>query len=314
VAKQKLQRRHRNDTLIVEIVMHRNRAAFTLVELLVVIAIVAVLLGLLLPAVQTVRAAADRAYCTNNIKQLGLALHVNHDVRGYLPSGIKSRRRAEQYPRMSWLTQLLPYVDQVALWRATVNAYEFQTSPTVNPPHIAFSTPMPVFSCPADDRASEPQQTHRNLRVGLTSYVGVLGTDWTQTDGVLFLDSRVRLIEIRDGTSNTITVGERPPSADLWYGWWYAGYGQRGTGSGDMLLGVRERNARGNYVAACPPGPYHFAVGRLNEQCDLFHFWSLHAGGANFLFADGSVRFLSYDADSLLPALATRAAGDLIGQ
>lgn len=80
-----------------------------------------------------------------------------------------------------------------------------------------------------------------------------------------------------------------------------------------MLLGVREKNIGGPYVpASCPPGPYHFQPGRLDQPCDLFHFWSLHAGGANFLFADGSVHFLAYSADDILPALATRSGGEAI--
>jgi prepilin-type processing-associated H-X9-DG protein len=140
-----------------------------------------------------------------------------------------------------------------------------------------------------------------------------LGTSFPLSDGVLFIDSRVRIADITDGTSNTIIVGERPPSADFWYGWWYAGYGQQGTGSGDMLLGAREQNASGNpFVFGCSPGPYHFAPGKVDNQCDLFHFWSLHSGGAYFLFADGSVHFLTYDADSVLPALATRAGREAV--
>lgn len=79
-----------------------------------------------------------------------------------------------------------------------------------------------------------------------------------------------------------------------------------------MLLGVRERNRGGPYVASCPRGPYHFRPGRVNEQCDLFHFWSLHSGGAHFLFADGAVRFLAYSADPVLPAWATRAGGEMV--
>jgi prepilin-type processing-associated H-X9-DG protein len=79
-----------------------------------------------------------------------------------------------------------------------------------------------------------------------------------------------------------------------------------------MLLGARERNFGGTYVSGCPLGPYHFVAGRVDQQCDLFHFWSLHSGGANFLFADGSVHFLSYQADTVLPALATRAGGEVV--
>jgi len=101
-------------------------------------------------------------------------------------------------------------------------------------------------------------------------------------------------------------------SADFWYGWWYAGFGQRGTGSADLLLGVRERNVGGGYVSSCPPGPYHFQPGCVDQQCDLFHFWRLHPGGAHFLYADGSVHFLTYEADRVLPALATRAGGEVV--
>ena len=140
----------------------------------------------------------------------------------------------------------------------------------------------------------------------------MLGTDYTSTTGVLYRDSRVRLTDITDGASNTIAVGERPPSADYWYGWWYAGFGQNGTGGLDSLLGARELNAGGNYTYMCAPGPFHFQSGRFDDQCSAFHFWSPHTGGANFLFADGSVRFLSYSADKILPALATRAGGEVV--
>jgi prepilin-type processing-associated H-X9-DG protein len=107
----------------------------------------------------------------------------------------------------------------------------------------------------------------------------------------------------------TLAVGERPPSAELDFGWWYAGWGQAKDGSADMVLGVRERNVIGQY---CPPGPYMFVPAKLADQCAMFHFWSPHPNGANFLFADGSVRFLSYSADSILPALATRAGGETV--
>jgi prepilin-type processing-associated H-X9-DG protein len=213
---------------------------------------------------------------------------------------------------MTWLTRLLPYLEQEPLWQAAVAAYRVEPRPYVNPPHVGFALPVRVFSCPADGRTLSAQETHRGRRAALTSYVGVLGTDYSLTDGVLFRDSRVRLADIRDGASNTLAAGERPPSADFWYGWWYTGFGQIGTGSADILLGVREKNRGGAYVYQCAPGPYHFQPGRLDEQCDLFHFWSLHSGGAHFLFADGSVRFLSYQGDSVLPALATRAGGETV--
>jgi prepilin-type processing-associated H-X9-DG protein len=118
------------------------------------------------------------------------------------------------------------------------------------------------------------------------------------------------LAGIRDGASQTIMVGERPPSTDLEFGWWYAGSGQSQlSGSGDMVLGVRELNKR---IPSCDAGPYSFTPGRLDNQCDMFHFWSLHSGGAHFLMADGSVHFLRYDADPIMPALASRNGGEIV--
>jgi prepilin-type N-terminal cleavage/methylation domain-containing protein/prepilin-type processing-associated H-X9-DG protein len=288
----------------------RPRAAFTLVELLVVLGILGVLVGLLLPAVQKARAAAARIGCANNLEQLGLALHNYHDTQSTLPPGVSS---GAPYPRMTWLTRLLPYLEQEPLWQITVAAYDYQPIPFVDPPHIGLGLPVKPFACPADGRPSQPQDTHGGRRVALTSYLGVLGIAYDDTRGVLFRDSRVRLTDVTDGTSNTLMAGERPPSADCWYGWWYAGVGQAATGSADMLLGARERNWGGPYTSPCPPGPYPFQPGRFDNQCDLFHFWSPHDGGAHFLFADASVHFLGYQADAVLPALATRSGGEVAG-
>src|SRR6266545_347465 len=189
-----------------------TRSGFTLIELLVVIAIIGILIGLLLPAVQKVREAAARIQCQNNLKQLGLALHHYHDTQGALPPGVTSQRPREPFPRMTWLTRLLPYVEQEPLWRATVAAYDYQPTPYVDPPHVGFSMPVKTFACPSDGRPFTPHDTHRGRRVALTSYVGVLGTAYDRPDGVLFRDSQVRLTDVSDGTSNTAMVGERPPS------------------------------------------------------------------------------------------------------
>lgn len=289
-----------------------RQSAFTLIELLVVIAILATLFGLLLPAVQKTRMSAARISCINNLKQIGLALLNYHDTDGALPPGITPPRKGELFPRMGWLTRLLPFIEQQPLWNLTLTAYEEQPRRPYRLPHYGIMMPIKVFSCPADTRADEVHQTHRNLRVALTDYLGNLGTNYKVANGVLYWGSHTRLMDITDGTSNTLLVGERPPSPDFWYGWWYAASGQAGSGSADTVLGVRELHAsRDPYTANCPPGPYHFVPGNLNNMCDVFHFWSLHTGGANFLFADGSVEFLGYGADSVLPALSTRSGGEV---
>jgi prepilin-type N-terminal cleavage/methylation domain-containing protein/prepilin-type processing-associated H-X9-DG protein len=288
------------------------RRGFTLIELLVVIAIIGVLIALLLPAVQRVRDAADKAHCQNNLKQIGLAAHQYHDARKVFPEGMRWRNGRDPWRMMSWLTQLLPYVEQNNLWTTTQRAYRVSPNALDNPPHVGLATVIPTFVCPSDGRAAQVQTAQReNLQVALTCYLGVSGVTSLTHDGMLYRDSRVRIADVTDGTSNTLLAGERPPSTDFQFGWWYAGAGQRFTGSADMVLGVREENMLLVTAGSCPPGAYSFAPGSFGNQCDMFHFWSPHRGGANFLFADGSVRFLTYPATPLLPSLATRAGGEV---
>jgi prepilin-type processing-associated H-X9-DG protein len=169
-----------------------------------------------------------------------------------------------------------------------------------------------VFSCPADSRTSSVQYPpDYTYAVALTAYLGVEGTNQDAHDGVLFVDSQIKFANIRDGLSNTLMVGERPPSAHLDLGWWYAGKGLVNTGSGDMDLSVKEINVGTIETAGCPLGTYEYGPGSIQNQCDALHFWSLHpGGGAHFLFCDGSVHFIAYSAASVMRALATRAGGE----
>jgi prepilin-type N-terminal cleavage/methylation domain-containing protein len=288
-----------------------QRCGLTLLEVLVVIAIIGVLIGLLVPAVQRVRDAAMRTHCTNNLRQIGLALQQYHDTQGSLPPGMSYRDGTDRYPFMSWHTRILPFLEQQALWTNAQEAYALDRSFYDNPPHTNRTVVVSLFCCPADPRTLSVQLLSDGQRVTFTDYLGVEGKNQFRPNGVLYLDSAVSLRDISDGTSNTLCVGERPPSADGILGWWYAGEGQSKDGSADMVLGVRELNM-GTFAPNCPLGPYSFGPGRPKNQCDAFHFWSLHIGGSHFLLADGSVHFLSYSAAPIMPALATRNGGEAV--
>jgi len=289
------------------------RSGFTLVEVLAVIAILATLLALILPAVQRVRSSAYRTSCLNNVRQLGLALHGYHDAHTAFPPGSVHRDSPLPYPYLSWQARVLPYLEQENLWSRIPSAFGENPNP-FRPSHDPAGVVVPVLTCPADPRLLTPYRILGGVHAH-TSYLGVSGRDLSSRDGLLYTNSQTNLARIPDGTSNTLLVGERPPSADLRFGWWYAGIGQRLTGSCDSHLGVRElnrmRGVRLERYRQCPRGPYAFRPGDATNDCDVFHFWSPHLGGTHFVLADGSARFLSYDADPLLPALASRAGGEV---
>lgn len=251
--------------------------------------------------------------CANNLKQIGLALHGYHGTYHKLPPGMRWQKGKDAMRLATWLTQILPYIEQEQLWSTAVDADKKTTNPRNNPPHIPMTKLIASFCCPADGRVWQVQYAPKEkISVALTSYLGVSGKDYSTFDGVLFRDSRISFADIRDGMSNTFLAGERPPSADFQFGWWYAGAGQKFTGSADMILGVEEQNLLPVTAGSCPPGTYKFAPGSFSNQCDMFHFWSPHSGGAHFLMADGSVQFLRYSAAPILPALASRAGGEAV--
>jgi len=328
-----------------------RRPAFTLIELLVVIAIIAVLIGLLLPAVQKVREAAARTRCQNQLKQLGLALLNYHDTNGGFPPVCTGQFTPSGLGFLSWLFRILPNLEEDNLYQQTLAVWNSSANKNLNtafrnPPFAAQSQPISKFFCPSDPRGDEAIKTFdavSNRDAAFTEYIAVEGIDlfavWPATKpsnapnpdpkriGIMYWQSKVQIADVADGTSNTLLVGERPVSTNYDYGWWFTGAGQPSpnnttsfpqTGSGDVALGTNEVLVDGYYVAGggagtnCPVGPYEFGPGRVENMCDTFHFWSLHTGGANFLFGDGSARFLSYTAKSVLPALATRAGGEVV--
>ncbi len=302
-----------------------SKKAFTLVELLVVIGIIGLLIAMLLPAVQMVREAGRRTVCSNNVRQLALGLMNYESSHGQLPIGLRTFEgigsgdggAANQYYGMSWITRILPFIEQNAMWESAVEDYRYSPIPFGS--HRGMQTVLPTVACPSDPASGQVQWTHEGYLVACTDYLGVHGTNYQTHDGVFTYDLPIRLGEIADGQSNTLLIGERPPSTDFWYGWWYAtGSGSRSTG--DVTLGVAELNlvhtpgglGMGTYLDDCPPGPYRFTAGR-NEQCNTLHFWSYHSGGANIAMADGSVRLIPYSIEEpVMQALATRAGGEVV--
>jgi prepilin-type N-terminal cleavage/methylation domain-containing protein len=337
----------------------QSRRGFTLVELLVVMAIIAVLIGLLLPAVQRVREAALRTKCQNNMKQLALACHNFHDSFGVLPPGLGSvndRRRMTSDPNSayllptpaqryaSWCTWILPQIEQNAMFQsmrqtnATVNG-------TLNPNN--YGTPLSMFNCPSDPRIDLIYDIGAGGFRPVTMYAAVAGTGlnsnpWPINDGVIYNRSKTRLTDIVDGSSNTLMLAERPPTPDLDWGWWDTAHCPNGPGGSegfafwdmDVLVGVREHwngpsgpnhstiNGYDPTGVPCPfvthyspPGPAATVgnAGTPSNFCDFYKPWSNHTGGAYFAFGDGSVHFLPYSADPVMPALATRAGGEAQG-
>lgn len=288
-------------------IKNKQRFAFTLIELLVVIAVIGLLISIALPAAQAVREAARRVTCGNNLRQLSIAsLHFESSY-SRLPIGMLDASDPKR-PLLSWIGQLLPFVEQTALEAQSERDFRFGLSIFDQEVH---RTPLRVVACPSDARVESPQLTLGGRVVALTSFLGVTGTDLNSMDGAFSYSKAVRLADIQDGLSQTLLLGERPPSPDNWYGWWYGGMGQDNKGSLDALLGTREKN-QGSIYPDCPAGPYKFCSGEIGNNLDTFHFWSLHPGGANFAFCDGSVRFLAYDADMYLAEVATRAGHEVV--
>jgi prepilin-type N-terminal cleavage/methylation domain-containing protein len=312
----------------------RFRSGFTLIELLVVIAIIAILIGLLLPAVQKVRDAAARTQCANNLHQLGIGLHNYHDTYDKLPPGV-----AYEYPYYywSWMAVMMPFFEQDNLWNqadawarttpdtwnGTNPAYHwwpwggFWLSPQT-PANPALGVRIKILNCPSDGREDSilpGSAWGGNGNVAFTGYLAVAGiqgdySEGSQQAGILYWTSKTRLTDITDGTSNTLMIGERPPSADLIYGWWFAGAGFDGSGVGDVLMGARSTN----YATSlgCPTSLVGLRPGKITNPCDQVHFWSFHSGGSNFCLGDASVRYVSYNADPILPLLCTRDGGEII--
>lgn len=320
------------------------RSGFTLIELLVVIAIIAVLIALLLPAVQKVREAGNRTQCQNNLKQLGIALHAYHDVKGHLPNN--ARPTATSTVRKRWLVKTLAYLEQGNI----VKDYDDTTnwdSPTNVP---LTSLPLKIVTCPS---STDPSRMDTNPDKGWASaidsvavgdygaFYGVHNTFVVNNsglklsnnlEGALTKAGTVRLAEINDGTSNTWFATESNGRPNLYIrgvkqgsdyrvqgvnggGWarpasdfWLIGTDKSGTAVGGPV--TINRNNGWNHG-----GAYPLTIGTpaLNTEPGSAPF-SFHPGIVNVLLCDGSVRTIDEEISALLAAqLVTRSGGETVG-
>jgi prepilin-type N-terminal cleavage/methylation domain-containing protein/prepilin-type processing-associated H-X9-DG protein len=311
-----------------------RRRGFTLIEILLAIAIIAILIGLLLPAVQKVREAANRIKCTNNLKQIGLALHTFHDAHNRFPPGAEGPLTPD-FPQYANLkhhalgSHLLPYLEQPALardYRWDVSWFDPPNQPVVN-------TPLTVWQCPSartnrvqdgslptvkpppgspftgtaacGDYAGQGVLDAGLVSAGVIDPPGGPRDERGQYEGAFPVNATSSLADFLDGTSNTILIAECAGRPQLWQGRrevanvWLSG----GPWASRNLLWGR---------GAAPDGTAFFGTCAVNCTNDR-EVYSFHPGGANVVFADGSVHFLKATIDiRVFARLVTRAGGEVI--
>jgi prepilin-type N-terminal cleavage/methylation domain-containing protein/prepilin-type processing-associated H-X9-DG protein len=293
---------------------HAGRLGFTLIELLVVISVIGVLIALLLPAVQAAREAARRLECANNLKQIALAAQNYLSAVGMLPQGMPFQVDMNNPGGTDWgqlwvshsvFVSLLPHLEQQPLF----NMVNFQVCIFNAPNYTVSATAVKGLCCPSDFKASEPgtipdggQADPGVTTMRYTSYAGNAGTWvlWFQQqlppqndmNGLFYIRSAVSFASITDGSSNTFAFSERAHSmldADsaLWWNWWTS------SNYGDTL-----------FCTLFPINPFRKMNGTVVDEGDdrnepfILSASSMHPGGANFAFMDGSVRFLKDTIDS----------------
>lgn len=280
----------------------RRRPAFTLIELLVVIAIIAILIGLLLPAVQKVRAAAQRTQCQNNLKQIALGIHNYHDARGLLPPGVSNPNAPANAPataaggNWTWAIFVLPYIEQGALY-SQINPDVNTTGPNstaaiqASPLLPALQTPVKTYMCPADPVGPLNKRFYGGL-LAKNNYMANAG----KTGSFIYYNSdklRVKWASVSDGLSNTLLTGERH------------------TGDNPSFLHIGTVNV---YLAGLAASAIFGPAKGINTGvpatlipndvcCNTSatgdpNNWrssmaSFHQGGVNVAYCDGSVSFLS---------------------
>jgi len=290
---------------------------FTLIELLVVIAIIAILIGLLLPAVQKVREAAARTKCTNSLKQLGIAIHNYHDAKGYIPYSTSYGDGAPSPTTgRGWILEALAFLEQNSLYTAfePSRVGDFGAGQGLRNCDAVMANQLSILICPSDtsNHIVTTQYQLTGISCFATNYKGVIGTSnmgsgWPDSpsgtadnhsnkncNGLFFRNSyqvKIRLTDITDGTSNTLAVGEDVVDQNYHTAAYYA--------NGDYASCHAPLNHFPN-----PPAPSSWPV--------VMSFRSRHTSGVNFCLADGSVRFIPQMTDRLqYQQLCTRAGGEV---
>jgi prepilin-type N-terminal cleavage/methylation domain-containing protein/prepilin-type processing-associated H-X9-DG protein len=318
-----------------------SRLAFTLIELLVVIAIIAVLIGLLLPAIQRVREAANCVQCQNNLKQLGVALQNYHDTVGHLPPGVLSVFPSDTDTAgngATWITFLLPYLEQDNLyniidWTRSVGSFNYPGHPN----YPVVSTFLTVMRCPSDPGVfgliNDPLQGNSgyargnytgnngigpNHDVGVVNSAGILNIGPNRERGVFFVNSNLPLTAITDGTSNTAMVSELinvlgNDSRVFLHGTFeLLNYQHNNTPNSPLSDHIRT-----TMCVSIPQAPcigYPFIWPNYTGVATIMTARSRHTAGVNLLLCDGSVRFVQ-NAISLTTwqALASPSGGEGLG-
>ncbi len=312
------------------------RHGFTLVELLVVIAIIAILIALLLPAVQAAREAARRVQCLNNLKQIGVAMHNYHAAVGTFPEGAHSQGANDPVLQGAhelgwpWPVHILPYIEQSSIFeQLDMSSTVFGFGPPGSGSYAyggnleLIRNTIPTYFCPSDPQASRQKELvvgtgggPRQIILGLTNYIGSTDDDCRfyscsgdvsytyDGDGMLFNLSGVRIAHVTDGTSHTLIVGE-------------------GTGAEGRSDGATWSVAHFTWGEQCLVDMFHGINGTCSVPGDGTYCWhgnnpqgagysSYHPGGAQFVYVDGSARFISENTPiSLLYALATRHGAEV---
>ncbi|VTR99970.1 DUF1559 domain-containing protein [Tuwongella immobilis] len=285
-----------------------RRSAFTLIELLVVIAIIAILIGLLLPAVQKVREAAARMQCQNNLKQLALGQHNYHDANGKFIPGLESGNCCWG----TWMVPILPYIEQENMFRLYVNwngrGTDVRYSGAPNTTNVT-TRRIKTMTCPSD--------TENAPLAGITSHnyavmVGPSAVYSSAGDGIFAFTRQRKMTDITDGTSNTVMMAEvlQGRNSDLrGFTWW---------GDASMVSSLQTPNtsvADRIYTAGYCNSQLPLLPCAVSDSSNptIFFSRSRHTGGVNAAFADGSIRFVSQNiALNNWRAMGTSSGGEVI--